>query len=873
MGSGKKAPPSRKPKKRSAAQKLSSARNTFGNKENIVPDSTTIPALTKAARQPKDYKREFQNSQRKLRHARDYQKKLHAALDAFKSKDASSVKAAALAKHREVELQATLDKVLSERVQTAGKAKGTLKVLRAKVKSLQQRVKRAAGTLSRSIARAKTGGLLSRVTEKGIYTIHARKLARIMVDSGCARGKVGTLMERIGQIFGVHINRKMSRRTVSRAIAEGGIAAKMQATFELSLNKGVTISADSTSNRGQNIESRHITMRAPDYKSGSLEIDRNSTPKVRFLGVEKTLDHTSAESIKGWNEHVRECIQLFNDSPLAARLQKNALFERVECEKIAEAGGIEAWDLLSSAEQAERDAKLMQEIVTALGKDAYNALSPEDRRAVDLFIWGGCCMHKDLNSFKGGNTEMMLEWAKLGVPGPILLANKQNAAILRNLFDPAVPADAAMTEDELRAFQTSTCGGVKTCALAGAIFNNKDDKKGQADKHVDFMTRKLDTPHPRFPDTSNTRFGSYGGASAELITYLLQYLDLMDVIQWSKINPSLTNIEKNLRDALKDEATLTELCAMILYQQIISHPYLRQVRGPGTENVNLLDLGPLHVAVRDHIQQILDNPDIIFGGDLSYETAALDGKEWKDQKAVDAVKKLMSSLPHLQAITMAFFRGALATWKQLAWMPSTNDANEGALGSYRVAVRGKPSLTLHQYNSLAMYRRNDTQDFMDAVLTDEDHAFIMREARRVDASGAEALRRQEIVDFRIKTAEMHKEKALAAARKAIQIRRELRRLPIVSRTQILSELTIPKIHLQLNALRLRGVPDILPNSRYTRKPAKVDALEAALRLYYANRDNYPLPNDPEADKDPDVLTVVLDIVDDWVAEEDAEMEE
>ncbi|KAJ7895747.1 hypothetical protein B0H13DRAFT_1624250 [Mycena leptocephala] len=932
MGSGKKAPPSRKPKKRSAAQKLSSARNTFGNKENIVPDSTTIPALTKAARQPKDYKREFQNSQRKLRHARDYQKKLHAALDAFKSKDASSVKAAALAKHREVELQATLDKVLSERVQTAGKAKGTLKVLRAKVKSLQQRVKRAAGTLSRSIARAKTGGLLSRVTEKGIYTIHARKLARIMVDSGCARGKVGTLMERIGQIFGVHINRKMSRRTVSRAIAEGGIAAKMQATFELSLNKGVTISADSTSNRGQNIESRHITMRAPDYKSGSLEIDRNSTPKVRFLGVEKTLDHTSAESIKGWNEHVRECIQLFNDSPLAARLQKKYTFREFlkilkgmhgdhasnekstakgyqtlkledtirelgeqalagksvmdlvlylstwNAKKIAEAGGIEAWDLLSSAEQAERDAKLMQEIVTALGKDAYNALSPEDRRAVDLFIWGGCCMHKDLNSFKGGNTEMMLEWAKLGVPGPILLANKQNAAILRNLFDPAVPADAAMTEDELRAFQTSTCGGVKTCALAGAIFNNKDDKKGQADKHVDFMTRKLDTPHPRFPDTSNTRFGSYGGASAELITYLLQYLDLMDVIQWSKINPSLTNIEKNLRDALKDEATLTELCAMILYQQIISHPYLRQVRGPGTENVNLLDLGPLHVAVRDHIQQILDNPDIIFGGDLPYETAALDGKEWKDQKAVDAVKKLMSSLPHLQAITMAFFRGALATWcsateKQLAWMPSTNDANEGALGSYRVAVRGKPSLTLHQYNSLAMYRRNDTQDFMDAVLTDEDHAFIMREARRVDASGAEALRRQEIVDFRIKTAEMHKEKALAAARKAIQIRRELRRLPIVSRTQILSELTIPKIHLQLNALRLRGVPDILPNSRYTRKPAKVDALEAALRLYYANRDNYPLPNDPEADKDPDVLTVVLDIVDDWVAEEDAEMEE
>ncbi|KAJ7101998.1 hypothetical protein C8R44DRAFT_843406, partial [Mycena epipterygia] len=184
------------------------------------------------------------------------------------------------------------------------------------------------------------------------------------------------------------------------------------------------------------------------------------------------------------------------------------------------------------------------------------------------------------------------------------------------------------------------------------------------------------------------------------------------------------------------------------------------------------------------------------------------------------------------AITMAFFRGALTTWtrfssefapggvidqcsateKELAWMPSTNDANEGALGSYRVAVRGKPSLTLHQYNSLAMYRRNDTQAFMDAVLTDDDHAYIMRAARRVDASGAEAQRRQEIVDFRVKTAEMHKNKAIAAARKALETRRELRRLPIVKRTQNIDDLTIAKIHLQLNALRLRGVPDILPNS-------------------------------------------------------------
>ncbi|KAJ6486259.1 hypothetical protein C8R47DRAFT_956996, partial [Mycena vitilis] len=101
------------------------------------------------------------------------------------------------------------------------------------------------------------------ITEKGIYTMEARKLARIMVDSGCARGKVGPLMQKIGDIFGVHIDQEISRRTVGRAIEEGGVAAKMQVVYELSKSEGVTISADSTSNRGQNIESAHLATRAP----------------------------------------------------------------------------------------------------------------------------------------------------------------------------------------------------------------------------------------------------------------------------------------------------------------------------------------------------------------------------------------------------------------------------------------------------------------------------------------------------------------------------------------------------------------------------------------------------------------------------------
>ncbi|KAF8960711.1 hypothetical protein BDZ97DRAFT_1597629, partial [Flammula alnicola] len=134
---------------------------------------------------------------------------------------------------------------------------------------------------------------------------------------------------------------------------------------------------------------------------------------------------------------------------------------------------------------------------------------------------------------------------------------------------------------------------------------------------------------------------------------------------------------------------------------------------------------------------------------------------------------------------VAFFRGALATWerfssefapgglidessaeeKHLAWMPATNDINEGALGAYRVVTRGKPSMTLHQYNALAMFRHNDTQAYMDAVFTCDDHIYIMREARRLDASGIEAVRRKELVDFRVEVARIRKEKEEARVQK------------------------------------------------------------------------------------------------------------
>ena len=56
-------------------------------------------------------------------------------------------------------------------------------------------------------------------------------------------------------------------------------------------------------------------------------------------------------------------------------------------------------------------------------------------------------------------------------------------------------------------------------------------------------------------------------------------------------------------------------------------------------------------------------------------------------------------------------------------MPPMNDVNEGALGSFRVMMR-QPQLTLLQYNAQAMFKRNNTAEFMDNKFSEKTHQYI-----------------------------------------------------------------------------------------------------------------------------------------------------
>ncbi|THV06136.1 hypothetical protein K435DRAFT_645820, partial [Dendrothele bispora CBS 962.96] len=157
----------------------------------------------------------------------------------------------------------------------------------------------------------------------GVYCKQARSLARAMTAAGCSRQKVGQLMHLMARTFGIELKFSMSRRTVSRAILEGGVAAKLQVAYEVLHTDGMTISQDSTSNQKQNYESHHFTPKAPDYdevtqlQKAGIQVKPTSIPRIQLFSLDATLDHGSEGSINEWKNNLQALSKLFNDSPLA----------------------------------------------------------------------------------------------------------------------------------------------------------------------------------------------------------------------------------------------------------------------------------------------------------------------------------------------------------------------------------------------------------------------------------------------------------------------------------------------------------------------------------------------------------------------------
>ena len=802
-------------------------------------------------------------------------------------------------------LEESLAEIIEDCASEALRWKKRLVESRDRVRALQMRSTRAPAVQEKAIQKAiiqlEKDETVYKLMEKGVYTPQARALARTLVTAGCTQDFVGVLIQKICGTVGVTVEERMSRHTVARAVAEGGIAAKMQLAYELAEADSFTASSDATTHKHTEVVARHINLVGEDGKHHS-----------KLLGVHPAADHSSQAQLDNWKKQITEIADIFNRSPMAKRSrtalkyadfirdlkglngdhagdqkklaqllkdlkeelalqtlgseklvemtasQRLSLLMNEHKKKVALAGGEKAWDAFSDEEKAVYNNEMLKDLTRDLGEAAYDKLSDHEKAMLNLFVWVGCCMHKDLNSVKGGNKDMMAWWGENDVQGPIRLANRDNAAVLSGMIETV----DSTTPAEKRAMDVTACGGVKAASIAGAIFNNKDDKKGYQDAHKRYF-EPITGKWKKFPDTSNTRYQSYSEAAAELITYRKEYIDLLTTMRLCKIKKVFNHMEANLFAALHDIPTLTELAVLVLYAQAVSHPYMRKVRGPGTEQINMLNMGPLHDEVKVHVQTIIDNPNILASNNTSYKNGALHGEKWHQPAAVAAVLKLSSELPYLLPVLVAFFGGAMITWerfttefapgspidlasaedKERAWMPPTNDVNEGALGSYRLYIRKKPTTTIEQYNALTMFNFNNTEDFMTKCFTPEDHKFIREEARAAEHNKGEKKIREELRLHAAAKADAARQKATDTAAKLAKKVADLAAVERIEDEEVIKGMSKPGLKNQLQLYRQLGVPDIPKISSIPNKPEMYSALLAAVQWYKSQPQNTLQPPD------------------------------
>ncbi|KAJ3753127.1 hypothetical protein EV360DRAFT_88079 [Lentinula raphanica] len=341
--------------------------------------------------------------------------------------------------------------------------------------------------------------------------------------------------------LGFEIDGNILTRSVNWIMKEGDIAAKVHIIESFQKVEGIALSSN---------------------------VDSDGRRRKFFLGISMAANHTSETQCDGWIELVDERYKLFLASPFHNKEQDKKLFkllhdfkQRLERERHGEqillqmeslnlvpllfcilqkaidrAGGIPAWERLSETEQKSLHQEMYLQAVTEIGEADFEKLSPEEKGSVDLFLWAGCCMQKDMNAFKGAVTVMEAWWGENGVDPPVLLPNCDNDAAAS--LAPGTAATKQTTEK-------SKGGGVKVSTLAGAVFRHKDRKRGQQDTLYFCFDKELGFSI-EFPDTNNTRFQSHAQACAVLITYLDFFLSFLDLVEDNKSSCSLNHMEENV---------------------------------------------------------------------------------------------------------------------------------------------------------------------------------------------------------------------------------------------------------------------------------------------------------------------------------------
>ncbi|KDN38969.1 hypothetical protein RSAG8_09126, partial [Rhizoctonia solani AG-8 WAC10335] len=709
---------------------------------------------------------------------------------------------------------------------------------------------------------------------KGIIRPEVRDMIRKLACQGVSTHHVAEVIDIVAEGLGVVVVGSISARSVARIMLEGLIQARIQLAYELSQANSISICLDGTTIKNVQHEAKAIYMRPPE--DGAINTpESNNQSVLRTLGVHKAPSHTAQQQLNGWISTLKTCCDVFSRSPLGKdqtlRFQQvapklrgvltdHAADQKRFCELLLRwkqtcdrefrasnvlkemtvpqqldalsrhldtaANQICDWRTLPTDEQATLMHDAWFAMAAQMGEVEFQKLNPDEQFEVDFLAWSGCCMHKELNAVKGGVTAMTHAWKERNLIPPCAFPNKFEAATVSLLKE-----------------EKGARGAVKLASLAGALFNNKDDKKGYQNT-VDFFFEKTFGYSNRFPDTSNTRYGSYCDAAVELLLHRKEYLELLATQQYFRSTSELNNIEKNVTRGLQDVSTLTELAVLALYAQAVGKPYMQKVRD---SNVNGLSLGQFHSRVKQHCRSIIEQPDLLLGSGASYQTGSLDGSQWDRPDVIYTIQWLASQLPDLRQMLIAFFSGALSTWERFtsefdsddsviaratpkqresAWVPPTNDISEGSLGQCRQMLRIAPTMTDEQRNARVMLRRNDTFNWAKHTLGDDDQKFIKHEARALDSSGISKKVRMELNSaFEDRAAANRERKEKVLARKSANKKRldEVDLLENVTYDE-LQRMRVRELDLQIDKLRESGDPYIRPKTMIGNKTAKIREL-------------------------------------------------
>ncbi|KAJ6489320.1 hypothetical protein C8R47DRAFT_1215669 [Mycena vitilis] len=747
------------------------------------------------------------------------------------------------------------------------KHKQLLQDCRAKNRALQmknlrsQRSRDKAQRKARQAAQSAKSKKIWKLRKGGSYTADARAMARTLVKAGCSQEKVGSVIRYVAKKAGLEVKEEMSRRTVQRSLIEGGVAARIQLAHEMAQADGVTLSSDATTVRGEN------------YEGAFVMINKGPQHKMRILSMTSTVSHSSETQLVNLKKQITAVSVLYRKSPLGRRSALNfevhdftrvwrggngdhapdvKLFHRlgkgwkhessrilfgyeeikkmdapkiveVVCEimkaNLEEVGGSEEWEKLSDAEKDTLSKSSMDTLVFRLGEEAFLALPPEVKQEIELFFWAGCSMHKELNCCKAFEDGMQAYYEALPEEDrPVLLANRDNDATIQ-LADASGDSTAAVQ----RALKNSERGAIKLISLFGALVNHKDDKKGLHDVYENYFRAAIGAG-VRFPDTSNTRYQSHGRGGARVISYFNMHLAFMEFVKDHKVKRGLNHMESNILKGMNCKKTMAMMVVFVLFCMAVMHPYAGLVRGPGTEELNILDLGPLHDSVKRHIQKLIDNPSLLFSTfSDSYKDATLDGRPWSDMKAWAECVRLAPTLPDIVPLALAGLKSSLARFEKFttefeagglidlstaaerlaAHMPSTNDANEGLLGMWRRFSRESPSSTVAHFTDQAMFNRNETQAFIDLEMnTEEDYAFLLVDDKRAKDA--------------VKDDKAKKETERLAA------------IGVVVDREVISQMTDQDLRDQLEQHRRGGDKEIPKKSHLKNKAERLTALLGAL---------------------------------------------